>query len=188
MILAAVDARRAGVGRDTLLHLGGRYTCRWQDYSRVARTDGQTALFRYLPIAVGPAATSPAETGEVSPKRPREWVNRPPGQVNSGRRRANGIHRQPGYAAGSAAVRERARTRPTGAKLGWKWSILTDLNGIPSGVAIDGANRNDSVMLAPTLDNAGARGLLSDTETPLARPWLRLQRHTGTPGRAHHRR
>jgi len=28
-------------------------------------------------------------------------------------------------------------------KLGWKWSILTDRNGIPIGVAIDGANRND---------------------------------------------
>jgi transposase len=50
-------------------------------------------------------------------------------------------------------------------KLGWKWSILTDLHGIPFGVAIDGANRNDSVMLAPTLDDAGARGLLSDIET-----------------------
>jgi IS5 family transposase len=50
-------------------------------------------------------------------------------------------------------------------KLGWKWSILTDLYGIPFGVAIDGANRNDSVILAPTLDDAGARGLLSDIET-----------------------
>ncbi len=50
-------------------------------------------------------------------------------------------------------------------KLGWKWSILTDLNGIPFGWAIDGANRNDSVMLVPTLDDAGDRGLLSDVET-----------------------
>ena len=51
------------------------------------------------------------------------------------------------------------------AKLGWKWSILTDLNGIPIGVAVDGANRNDSVMLAPTLDDAATRGLLLDIET-----------------------
>ena len=50
-------------------------------------------------------------------------------------------------------------------KLGWKWSILTDLDGIPFGVAIDGANRNDSVMLAPTLDDANAKGLLADIET-----------------------
>jgi len=50
-------------------------------------------------------------------------------------------------------------------KLGWKWSILTDRNGIPFGVAIDGANRNDSVMLAPTLDDARAKGLLQDIET-----------------------
>ncbi len=50
-------------------------------------------------------------------------------------------------------------------KLGWKWSILTDRHGIPLGWTIDGANRNDSVMLAPTLDDAAARGLLSDIET-----------------------
>ena len=50
-------------------------------------------------------------------------------------------------------------------KLGWKWSILTDRNGIPIGWAIDGANRNDSVLLAPTLDNAADRGLLGEIET-----------------------
>ncbi|MGH9046012.1 MAG: transposase, partial [Acidimicrobiales bacterium] len=50
-------------------------------------------------------------------------------------------------------------------KLGWKWSILTDHHGIPFGVAVDGANRNDSVLLAPTLDDANAKGLLQDVET-----------------------
>ena len=50
-------------------------------------------------------------------------------------------------------------------KLGWKWSILTDKNGIPIGVAIDGANRNDSILLAPTLDDAAKRGLLEEIET-----------------------
>lgn len=50
-------------------------------------------------------------------------------------------------------------------KLGWKWSVLTDRNGIPFGWAIDGANRNDSVMLAPTLDHAAGRGLLADIDT-----------------------
>ena len=50
-------------------------------------------------------------------------------------------------------------------KLGWKWSILTDDNGIPFGVAVDGANRNDSVMLSPTLDDAKAKGLLCEIET-----------------------
>ena len=52
-----------------------------------------------------------------------------------------------------------------GGKLGWKWSILTDSNGVPIGVAIDGANRNDSVLLAPTLDDAKAKGLFEDIET-----------------------
>lgn len=51
------------------------------------------------------------------------------------------------------------------AKLGWKWSVLTDRFGIPIGVAIDGANRNDSALLAPTLDDAQAKGLLSDIGT-----------------------
>ena len=50
-------------------------------------------------------------------------------------------------------------------KLGWKWSIITDLSGIPFGWAIDGANRNDSILLAPTLDDAKKRGLLQDIET-----------------------
>jgi transposase len=50
-------------------------------------------------------------------------------------------------------------------KLGWKWSVLTDRHGIPLGWAIDGANRNDSVMLAPTLDDAAGRGLLVEIET-----------------------
>jgi len=69
-----------------------------------------------------------------------------------------------------------ARAYPTGGegtgknptdrgKLGWKWSILTDKFGIPIGVAIDGANRNDSVLLAPTLDDAAKRGLLEEIET-----------------------
>jgi hypothetical protein len=47
------------------------------------------------------------------------------------------------------------------AKLGWKWSILTDFSGIPIGWAIDGANRNDSVMCTATLDDAAARGTSS---------------------------
>ena len=51
------------------------------------------------------------------------------------------------------------------AKLGWKWSILTDTRGIPIGWTIEGANRNDSILLAPTLDDAEGRGLLPDIET-----------------------
>ena len=50
-------------------------------------------------------------------------------------------------------------------KLGWKWSILTDRNGIPLGWTIDGANRNDSVLLAPTLDDAAGRMLLGEIDT-----------------------
>jgi len=50
-------------------------------------------------------------------------------------------------------------------KLGWKWSVLTDRFGIPIGWAVDGANRNDSVMLEPTLDDAAKRGLLADVDT-----------------------
>lgn len=51
------------------------------------------------------------------------------------------------------------------AKLGWKWHILTDTRGIPFGWAIAGANRHDSVLLEPTLENASERGLLEEIET-----------------------
>ena len=51
------------------------------------------------------------------------------------------------------------------AKNGWKSSIATERTGIPIGWMIDGANRNDSVLLAPTLDDACSRGLLSEIET-----------------------
>ncbi len=50
-------------------------------------------------------------------------------------------------------------------KRGWKWSLFADHNGIPLGWAGDGANRNDCVMLEPTLDAVAARGLLIDCET-----------------------
>lgn len=49
-------------------------------------------------------------------------------------------------------------------KLGWKWSIAVDANGIAIGVAIDGANRNDIRMLEPTLDAVAANGLIEDIE------------------------
>ena len=50
-------------------------------------------------------------------------------------------------------------------KTGWKWSIATDRAGIPLGWVIEGANRNDSVLLEPTLQDVKARGLLADIET-----------------------
>lgn len=51
------------------------------------------------------------------------------------------------------------------AKLGWKWSVAVDANGIPIGWVIDGANRNDIKLLDPTLDAVAANGLLADIET-----------------------
>ncbi len=50
-------------------------------------------------------------------------------------------------------------------KTGWKWSIATDTNGVPIGWVTEGANRNDSILLAPTLDEVKNRGLLTDIET-----------------------
>lgn len=50
-------------------------------------------------------------------------------------------------------------------KLGWKWSLFTDRNGIPLGWATDGANRHDTVLLEATLNHADQRGLLDDCET-----------------------
>ena len=50
-------------------------------------------------------------------------------------------------------------------KAGWKWSIATDRLGIPIGWAIDGANRNDSILLPATLADVAKRGLLEEIET-----------------------
>ena len=50
-------------------------------------------------------------------------------------------------------------------KLGWKWSLITDRFGVPFGWAIDGANRHDTILFAPTLEAANERGLLADIET-----------------------
>jgi transposase len=50
-------------------------------------------------------------------------------------------------------------------KTGWKWSVATDANGVPIGWVTEGANRNDSILLAPTLDDIDKRGLLADIET-----------------------
>jgi transposase len=51
------------------------------------------------------------------------------------------------------------------AKLGWKWSVLTDRGGIPFGWEIDGSNRHDSILFLPTLEDAERRGLLVEIET-----------------------
>lgn len=50
-------------------------------------------------------------------------------------------------------------------KLGWKWSIATDVNGMVIGWVLDAANRNDIVLLEPTLDAVAGRGLIADIET-----------------------
>lgn len=51
------------------------------------------------------------------------------------------------------------------AKLGWKWSVAADANGIPLGWATDGANRNDITLLMPTLADVARVGLLAEIET-----------------------
>jgi len=50
-------------------------------------------------------------------------------------------------------------------KQGWKWSIGVERHGIPLGWAIDGANRNDVRMLAPTIGAIAADGWLAEIET-----------------------
>jgi transposase len=47
-------------------------------------------------------------------------------------------------------------------KRGWKWSIITDRNGIPIGFEIDGANRQDMVMIDATLTDADRLLLIQD--------------------------
>lgn len=47
-------------------------------------------------------------------------------------------------------------------KSGWKWSVASDMTGIPIGWAIDGANRHDVRMLEPTLDDMKSVGYFAD--------------------------
>jgi len=47
------------------------------------------------------------------------------------------------------------------AKLGWKWSLITDRNGIPMGWTAAGANQSDANLVVDTLDSADIRGLLA---------------------------
>ena len=51
------------------------------------------------------------------------------------------------------------------AKLGWKWSVASEAAGIPIGWVVAPANRNDIVLLEPTLASVASRGLLVDIET-----------------------
>lgn len=50
-------------------------------------------------------------------------------------------------------------------KLGWKWSVAVDANGVALGWAAGPANRHDLDLLEPTLDALGAGGLLADVGT-----------------------
>ena len=67
------------------------------------------------------------------------------------------------------------------AKIGWKWSVATDLFGIPIGWVIDGANRNDSILLTPTLQADSNRGLLHWTAATTAPSPRRAARPSDSP-------
>jgi hypothetical protein len=68
-------------------------------------------------------------------------------------------------AAGQEAMPGSSRFAGHRARLGWNWSVAVEANGIPIGWVIDGANRNDSLLLEPTLDAVAANGPLTDIET-----------------------
>jgi transposase len=51
------------------------------------------------------------------------------------------------------------------AKLGWKWSVASERNGIPIGWVIDGANRSDITLLEPTLEAVAGNGLVANIDT-----------------------
>lgn len=57
------------------------------------------------------------------------------------------------------------RNRTDRGKQGWKWSLLTDANGIPLGWSTNGANRHDLALFEPTIAETARRGLVTDIET-----------------------
>ncbi|MCU0269254.1 MAG: IS5 family transposase [Acidimicrobiales bacterium] len=88
----------------------------------------------------------------------------------------NGYHRIIGVDLSEVAIDGSQHKAPFGGegtgpnptdrgKSGWKWSIATDRHGIPIGWAIDGANRHDCALFAPTLASLSERDLLADIET-----------------------
>lgn len=50
-------------------------------------------------------------------------------------------------------------------RIGWKWSMAVDANGIPISYVTDGANTNDYKLLQPTLDALVDNGLIADINT-----------------------
>ena len=92
------------------------------------------------------------------------------------------IHKAPcgGAGTGKSPVDRR--------KSGWKWSIATDAAGIVVGWAADGANRNDIMLLGPTVDQITERGLHHDIDTlHLDRGLLGRPRRRHRVGGRHHR-
>lgn len=82
-----------------------------------------------------------------------------------------------------AARGAKDRTKPHGSRQkGAKRSLLADAAGIPLGLACDGANRNDHLLLKVTLDSIpvsrprptekAPQGLCLDPATPRAASWL----------------
>lgn len=49
-------------------------------------------------------------------------------------------------------------------KQGWKWSLVTDHDGVPVGWTTAAANRPDASLLAATLDDVARRGFLTTLE------------------------
>lgn len=50
-------------------------------------------------------------------------------------------------------------------KIGWKWTICTDRDGIPIGWAATGAHRNDVIGFSPAFEHMTSRGFAPDIET-----------------------
>jgi transposase len=69
------------------------------------------------------------------------------------------LHKAPSGGEGTG------KSRVDRGKLGWKWSIATEKNGIPIAWVADGANRHDCTLLPATLEAVETRGLVADIET-----------------------
>jgi len=136
----------------------------------------QGILVGWSPAAHG--TSQPGSAGQVRPPcaagAPNGW---PPGcSTNSSKKPSPATTRSSPLDLSEVAVDGSLHKAPCGgegtgpnptdrAKIGWKWSVATDLLGIPIGWVIDGANRNDPILLEPTLQAVADRGLLLDIET-----------------------
>jgi hypothetical protein len=173
-----VSPKRSGRPSKATCHHGRPTTTHWAATGCASRTGtaSKGSSFGWSPAAAG--TSQPGSVGPVRPPcAPGAPNGSPPGcSTNSSKKPSPATTGSSPLDPSEVAVDGSLHKAPCGgegtgpnptarAKIGWKWSVATDLRGAPIGWVIDAANRNDSILLESTLQAVADRGLLLDIET-----------------------